>query len=327
MPTEPKSAAESALPASAEELLAQPNPSVGLIRLSAGIELTEQNAEQMTLSRPVRIIVLAGAADCGKTTLLTSLYEMFQEGPVEKKQFAGCETLPAFEKKCHLGRSDSGNESEDTVRNIYEGPQAEYVHLKIQNGPKALAHIEFLLTDVSGEMFEHARNSTEECKKLTFLRKACHILVFLDCEKIFDPKKRWGMVKDAKSLIQSCLDSNMFEADCYVTVVWAKYDFVEAAKGKDKTAAKEFIEQTESDFRGRFASRIANFKFHNTASRPDRFPQWQFGYGVRELLEEWISKVPPSRKVEMDALAAKLGKADMPDNSSDQNPVETEDEQ
>jgi hypothetical protein len=290
------------LPASAQELLAATSAVPGLIRLPAGIELNEEHAKQMALERPVRLIVLAGAVDCGKTTLLTSIYEMFQAGPIEKKQFAGCDTFPAFEKKCHLGRADSGNEEEKSGRNPYDGPHPEYVHLKLQNGPKALGHIDFLFTDVSGEMFEHARNSTDECKKLTFLRRACHIVVFLDCEKLIQPTKRWGMVKDAKSLIQSCLDSQMFEPDCFVTVVWAKCDFVEAAEGKEKAAAKDLINYVEDEFKTRFAPRIKNFKFHQTAARPNRYPDLNFGYGVGELLEAWVTEIPQSRKAEYDAM-------------------------
>ncbi len=282
---------EGDLPESAEALLSTTAITSGLIRLPAGLELNEEQARQMASEKPVRLIVLAGAVDCGKTTLLSILYEMFQAGPVEKKQFAGCDTFPAFEKKCHLGRADSGNDEEDTGRNTYDGPHPEYLHLKLQNGPKALSQIDFLFTDVSGEMFEHARNSTDECKKLTFLHRASHVLIFFDCEKVLQPNKRWGMVKDAKSLIQSCLDSDMFDPESFVTVVWAKCDFLEAAKGKEKTAAKAFVQQVEDEFKTSFAKRIKNFKFHRTAARPSRHPELKFGYGVAELLEDWVSKV------------------------------------
>jgi len=95
---------------------------------------------------------------------------MFQAGPIEKKQLCGLVTpFPAFEKKCHLGRADSGNEEEDTIRNTYDGPNPEYVHLKLQNGSKALGHIDFLFTDVSGEMFR-------TCKK--FYRRMQEAYVF-----------------------------------------------------------------------------------------------------------------------------------------------------
>ena len=299
--TEAAKETEATLPASADALLAATSAVPGLIRLPAGIELNEEQAQKMASERPVRLIVLAGAVDCGKTTLLTCLYGLFQEGPIEKKQFAGCDTFPALEKKCHLGRTDSGNEEEDTGRNTYEGPHPEYVHLKLQNGPKALGHIDFLFTDVSGEMFEHARNSTDECKKLTFLNRASHILVFLDCHKLFQPAKQWRMVKDARSLVQSCLDSGMFEPDVFVTVVWAKYDFVEAAKGKEKVAAKAFMKQREEEFKNAFGQRIKNLKFHKTAARPTRYPALKFGFGVGKLLDDWITKFRQEHKMESEA--------------------------
>jgi hypothetical protein len=295
--------ADGSMPGSAEGLLAATSESAGLIRLPAGIELNEAQAKELELNSPVRLIVLAGAADCGKTTLLSILYEMFQAGTVDKKQFAGCHTFPAFEKKCHLGRTDSGNKDEDTVRNTYDGPHPEYLHLKLQNGPKALGHVDFLFTDVSGEMFEHARNSTDECKKLTFLLRASHILVFMDCEKLFQPKKCWGMAKDAKSLLQSCLDSGMFPQDCFVTVVWAKYDFVEAAKDKEKATAITFMQNEENEIKARFGSRITNLKFHQAAARPNRSPNMNFGHGVGELLEEWVTKFPAGHKEKIPSTA------------------------
>ena len=109
-PTQPQ-------PASAEALLNAKATVPDLIRLPTGLELNEEQAEQLTAEKPPRLIVLAGAVDCGKTTLLSCVYEMFQGGPVDEKQFAGCHTLPAFERKCYLGRADSGNEEEDTGRN------------------------------------------------------------------------------------------------------------------------------------------------------------------------------------------------------------------
>lgn len=292
-PTEPTETPAN-LPASADAILAAKDATAGLINLPAGVELNEAQAQKMEAEKPVRLIVVAGAIDCGKTTLLSSIYEMLQLGPIDKKQFAGCDTFPAFEKKCHLGRSDSGNKEEDTVRNTYEGPNPEYVHLKLQNGAKALGHIDFLFTDVSGEMFEHARNSTDECKKLEFLRRASHILIFLDCDKLLQPTKRWGMIKDARSLIQSCLDSEMLSPDCFVTVVWAKVDMIEAAKGKDKSTAKENMEHVKQEFNEAFGAHIKNFKFHRTAARPNFYPSLKFGHGVHELLDDWVMKTLPA---------------------------------
>src|SRR5579872_6636824 len=74
------------------------NPSSNFIDLPAGRELNELEATSLAISRPVQLIVIAGPVLCGKTTLLTSLYESFQSGGVSGCTFAGSNTLPAFER-------------------------------------------------------------------------------------------------------------------------------------------------------------------------------------------------------------------------------------
>ncbi|MDR3457129.1 MAG: hypothetical protein P4N60_06755 [Verrucomicrobiae bacterium] len=269
-----------------------------LIGLPGGAVLSEMQAQSMAMDRPVRLVVTAGAVDCGKTTLLSIVYELFQTGPVSPILFAGCDTFPAFEQRCHLSRADSENDEAQTSRTPYDGPHPEYIHLKIQDGVDSDVHTDFLFTDVSGEMFEYARNSTDECKRLTFLLRAAHLVVFLDCEKAMQPGKRWGMVQDAKSLLQSCLDSEMLSPACFVTVVWAKCDFFEAAK--DKPAVEAFVTGVQEDFQTTFGNRIPNFKFHRCAARPTRFPNMKMGFGVRELLSDWIKKSPQGKPLQLE---------------------------
>lgn len=291
-----------------EELSESPNaPKIAdLVELPPGTALTESQAVAMALDRPVRTIVMAGAVKCGKTTLLTSVYDLFQSGPVNGMQFAGSDTLPAFELICHLSRADSEGPSEDTLRTLFEDVlQPEYLHLKVREVRGESAAVELLFTDVSGEMFEHARNSTDECKQLAFLRRASHMAVFLDCEKALLPDKKWGMVQDAKSLIQSCLDSGMLQISCCVTVVWAKCDFFEAAT--NKLSATSFVEDVETDFKSTFGARIPSLKFHRTAARPTRFPNLKMGFGVREMLNDWISNWPQGRLMHVEPPSSNCG--------------------
>jgi hypothetical protein len=60
-PTQAAPNTDPTLPASAEALLAATSAVPGLIRLPAGIELNESQAQNMASERPVRLIVLAGA--------------------------------------------------------------------------------------------------------------------------------------------------------------------------------------------------------------------------------------------------------------------------
>src|SRR5438094_3901098 len=91
-----------------------------LIDLPTGKELDESGALKLEVARPVRLVVVAGPVGCGKTTLLTSLYELFQWGPVAEFEFAGSKTLPAFEQRCHLSRSASGASEPKTQRTLNE---------------------------------------------------------------------------------------------------------------------------------------------------------------------------------------------------------------
>ena len=289
-----------------------------LIQLPSGTVLNEAQAQALASNRPVRVIVIAGAVDCGKTTLLTSLYELFQSGPINTSRFAGCATFPAFEQRCHLSRTDSDNVSADTGRTIYDGPHPEYLHLRIQNGESDADDIDFLFTDVSGEMFEHARNSTDECKRLTFLRRACHFMVFLDCQKALLADKKWGMVQDAKSLLQSCLDSGMLEAHCFVSVMWAKCDYFEAAKNQETVSA--FVKDIEDDFIASFGSRIPRLKFYRSASRPSTFPRLNMGFGLRELLGDWITIWPQGRSMNLEPPEANNGNREIDRFTKRHNP-------
>ena len=269
-----------------------------LIRLPAGISLNEAEAQAMAVARAVRLIVIAGFVGCGKTTLLTSLYELFQSGPINGYRFAGCDTLPAFEKRCHLSRTDSENDKADTLRTFYDGPDPEYLHIRVDDTTNGSNQIDFLFTDVSGEMYEHARDSTTECQRLTFLKRASHFLLVLDGEKAVQLDKRWAMVQDAKTLLQSCLDSDMLDRECFVTLVWSKCDYFEATVNKEPLA--EFLQTVETEFKAILVSRIRNYKFHRTAARPTRFPDLKMGYGVRELLRDWVVNWPQGKPMNLE---------------------------
>ena len=57
-------------------------------------KLDEVAAGKLQASVPVRLIVVAGPVGCGKTTLITSLYELFQWSKASDYSFPGSNTLP-----------------------------------------------------------------------------------------------------------------------------------------------------------------------------------------------------------------------------------------
>jgi len=264
-----------------------------LIDLPTGKELDESGALKLEVARPVRLVVVAGPVGCGKTTLLTSLYELFQWGLVSGYSFAGSHTLPAFERRCYLSRTASERSEPDTERTPFG--EVRYLHLRIS--PEDLSReIDFLFTDVSGETFERARDSTLECQQLTFLRQADHFLLLLDSEKLIVKERRWEVAHDSMTLLRSCLDSGMLSANCLVNVLWTKFDYFQAASGPDHA---RFLEQLEGELKTEFGSRVGRLSFSRVAARPTEVDSLKFGHGLPELLSYWSSVSPRERSMKL----------------------------
>lgn len=257
------------------------------IALPQGKELNEVAALDLAKSRPVQWIVLAGPSDCGKTTLLLSMYELFHWRNVEGYAFAGSNSLPAFEERCYLSRRDSGNVVPHTQRTPYKGPDPQYLHLRIRSTEGLRPFTDFLCTDVSGEMFEHARDSTTECKEMIFLKRANHFLLFLDSAKGVQQDKRWAMFEDSRALLRSCVDSEMIGANCVVNVVWSRFDYFIAKAAEDRH--RLFRIEVEKELRETFNQRIPSLMFSEVAARPLEAPAVGFGYGVPALLKQWAA--------------------------------------
>src|SRR5437868_1064496 len=77
---------------------------VDVIDLAPGAELDEHEARALAVARANRLIVIAGPASSGKTTLVVSIYELFQWRAVPDWLFSGCATFRGFELRSHPSR-------------------------------------------------------------------------------------------------------------------------------------------------------------------------------------------------------------------------------
>jgi hypothetical protein len=265
------------------------------IALPSGKELNEAGAASLAASRPVRLVTMAGPVGCGKTTLLTSLYDLFQEKPISGYQFAGCNTLPAFELACHLSRTASDNAVADTQRTSYKEGDAQYLHLRIRPGNAQGEPLDMLFTDLSGEAFERACNSTSDCERLIFLRCTEHFVLLLDGKKLVHENKWWAVIEEGATVLQSCLDSGMIGSHTFVNVLWSKVDWFEGNNGHLKTLR----EQVQTDFEKRFSHRLGAFKFAEIAARPKPRSNLVFGHGLPDLLKYWAESSPRKRTMNL----------------------------
>lgn len=297
MTTPPQGPSSASVPPQSPPVVESKSPipaSDVVIDLPSGNELDDLAAAKLQAAQLVRLIVVAGPVGAGKTTLIATLHDLLQTGKVGDYAFAWSRTLPAFERRCHLSRIASEREVSETERTPFG--KVRYLHTQI-SGPELRDNlVDLLFIDVSGEVFDGARDSTSECQQLDFLKMADHFLLLMDCEKIIDLKKRNLVIHDAGMLLSSCLDSGMLSPSCFVNVLWTKYDFV-AAAGNGEHAT--FLEGATEELQKQFGSRVGKLSFRKVAARPADVDGLEFGHGLPELLREWATESPHDRTMDL----------------------------
>jgi Double-GTPase 2 len=258
-----------------------------LVDLPSGEALTERQAAEVAREDFSKVIIIAGPFNSGKTTILTSLFEAFQEAPFGNFQFRGSRTLFGFERRCHLGRVESGNEEADTTHtSLREG--IVFLHLAlaaIEQGE--LRHANLLLSDVSGELFRRLGDSTAVAKEFSALTRADHLCIVIDGEKISAPEGRHVARNDSRSILRSVIESGNLASECVIDIAFTKWDIVvEALETPDGSDIQTFIGATRSALAS-LASRF-EVRFHEIAARPSVKAKVPFAHGLPTLLRSWM---------------------------------------
>lgn len=249
------------------------------IELPTGMELTPTSASPITQSRPSRIIVLAGPSDSGKTTLLTAIYEKFCRGPFAGTRFAGSQTLWAWEQRCHTLRVASGRTSPETER-TKRAQEQHLLHLRLQNEVKPHRTTDVLLTDIDGERFSEAIQSTEESKKLTLVSRADHFVLCLDGKRLSDTRLRFAARDEGLTLLRAFIEAGMLGKASSVMVLFTKTDLLRQTPNVDKLLA-----EIEEEYTQKYGGSFGALRFHAVAAYP-----FQPAIGIDELVRRWMSE-------------------------------------
>ena len=256
------------------------------VELFTGRDLSASETEAITLRWPVQLVVLAGAEGSGKTTVLTSVYEQLSQGPFAGLQFAGSRSLLGFEQICHANRIASGGVRPATERTV-PGDEASYYHLALRptKGGEQRRHV--LLSALSGELYRWARNSREECERLTFLRRADTIVVLVDGARLASPEHRANAHADAAGILDSFLDARMVTPGCRVEFVFSKLDRIREAGA----SALAFLAQTREKLETKFGSRVPGLALREIAARPAQSAaSEELSGGLAAAFSAWIAR-------------------------------------
>jgi energy-coupling factor transporter ATP-binding protein EcfA2 len=251
-----------------------------------GEALNEVQAAAIARQGVTKVVILAGPSGSGKTTILTSLFEGFLQAPFGNFLFAGSQTLVGFERRCHDARIASERELPHTVHTPVDS--SAFLHLKLAMpsgsliGPQNL-----LLADVSGERFRALRDSTDAVRNMGMLRRADHLCIVIDGEKLVDPNQRNLARTDARMLLRCILAEDVLAPTCQVEVVFSKWDLV--IGHVNRGIALSFADETKRVLQQ--AAGTTSLHFFDVAARPEaESPRVSFAFGLPTLLHSWMDE-------------------------------------
>ena len=262
----------------------EPAGPAAFVDLPSGEALDEIEAAQITRGGPTSVVLIAGPSGSGKTTILTCLFEAFLEAPFGNFLFAGSRTLVGFERRCHDARITSGRSMPHTPHTKVKDV-VDFLHLQLaRTSPNQFPRQNLLLSDVSGERFRALRDSSAAVGEMKVLRRADHLCIVIDGERLSDPGQRQAARTDARMLLRSLIEADALSSTCRVEIVVSKWDLVLACS--DLETVKSFVAETRTTLE-RQAEGLREVRYLEIAARPEN-ESLPFAFGLPTLLRTWL---------------------------------------
>jgi double-GTPase-like protein len=254
------------------------------LSLPSGERLSIADASAVLRVGETRVVAIIGPTEAGKTSLIASLYDLFQIGPVAKLEFARSRTLPALEQACHHARAVSQRATPYTERTPLSSGVGFY-HLGLRN-PANSALIDLLLADRPGEDYRSAADDPSVCTGFVEVLHADSISILVDGNRLADTSARHNVQSEIQMILQGLVDGDAVRSGQQVAFVLTKLDEVNRTKQKGR-AERDFgtVVETAQRLFGNVLGKIVSFA---VAASPatDELPR---GHGVAELLQFWAA--------------------------------------
>lgn len=261
------------------------SPQSEFVALPQGEALGTSEVRQVTARDDTTVVLMAGAIASGKTTILVSLYELFNAGSVGGLIFGGSATLAGFERICHPGRAASGRSIPETVRTT-RARGASFLHLRVVDETPVARTTSLLISDVTGEAFTEARDVAEPTiVSESIWRRADVVCVVLDGQQMSIATRRQVVRSDARTLLRAARESKRISSNCRLMLVTTKWDTVVS----EDTEA--FVTETEALLTKLFGCDFGAVTVHRIAARPT-LGSAVYAHGVPGLLTDWLSRGP-----------------------------------
>lgn len=253
------------------------------IRLPSAATLTCSGASSILRQGTSRVIAVLGPSDSGKTSLIASIYDLFQLGPVGGMEFTRSQTLHAFEESCHNARAASRRTEPEMGRTPYGS--VRFYHMEIGGCPDQDEEISLLLGDRAGEEYLAARNDLDTVAEFSEVIRADILTVLVDGERLVDIKRRHNLLIDIKMVLQALSDGGVLPMGIRLALVLTKLDVVSSSH-RNQRALADFTALAQ-DIERLFDNTFVEIETFKIAASP-KTATLQRGTGVCELLKFWL---------------------------------------
>lgn len=256
-------------------------PGDDMMLLPSGEALSLEEGLFIAGREPSRFVVLLGDIGSGKTTLVTSMYQMFLKScSVGDLSFAGSKTLVAFERRSLYTRTTSYSPRPDTLRT----PQGvrDVLHLKLRKKSRR-REINLLLSDFSGEEYRSAIGDPRTAKE-TFpqvLEARC-IILLVDGKKLATVRSRASEIQRSVHMLKTFYDGGLIDNAAQIFVTISKYDLIYPLPKDDSEQINTML---ETAVKNHFPELIDRISFLKTAAMPKNEELLKPFFGLSKLLE------------------------------------------
>ncbi|MGA2987746.1 MAG: hypothetical protein ABSG32_28490 [Terriglobia bacterium] len=255
------------------------------LQLPSGARLSAEDASAVLRAGEARVLAIIAPADAGKTSLIASLFGLFQNGPVGEFHFAGSRTLYAFEQACHHARAASGRAKPDTLRTPI-GP-VKFYHLGVGTAPPSPV-LDLLLADRSGEAYRSAADDPSVAGEFVEVHRADSITVLLDGERLLDVGARHNLRSEIEMMLQGLIDGDAIGKCQRIALVLTKLDLIQTSPDLDRQRTENDFCMMVSSVRNVVGHMVSGIVPFRVAASPatDVLPR---GHGVADLLKFWTA--------------------------------------
>ena len=262
------------------EPAAQPAPN---IQLAKAERLDLPDASAILRCAPSRLVAIVGPTSSGKTSLIASLCNLFQKGPVEDLRFACSRTFFAFEQACHHARATSRRNSPQT-EHTHRGSGVGFYHLGLVHNA---SFMQLLLSDRPGEDYREVADDPTNASSFVEIRRADSILVMVNGELLLDLTARHNVRQDTLMILQGLKDGDVLSGSQRLAVVLTKLDVIQSAPPSEQDRAQRDFDGIVNLVKARFGTTFQEILPFKIAASPatEILP---YAFGSNELLQFWV---------------------------------------